>query len=45
MANEYLVVTVSGNTFVIEEAFGDNREAKHLLASGTGDYILHGYSF
>jgi len=44
MANDYIVVTVSGENLIIEEAFGDNREAMALLASGTGTYVMHGYN-
>lgn len=44
MANDYIVVTVSGEDLKIEEIFGDNREAQNLLASGVGDYVLHGYN-
>jgi len=43
MANEYLVVTISGGAVILEEAFGDNQDAAKLLASGTGDYIIYGY--
>ena len=43
MANEYMVVTVSGNTLVVEESFTDPQDAVSLLASGTGDCIVHGY--
>jgi len=43
MSNEYLVVTVSGSAFIVEEAFEDGQSARNLLASGVGNYILHGY--
>jgi hypothetical protein len=44
MASEYIVVTMSGNAVVVEESFTDPQAAANLLASGTGDCIMHGYN-
>ncbi len=44
MANEYIVVTVSGQSLIIEESFAAPTDAANLLASGTGTCILRGYN-
>jgi hypothetical protein len=45
MSNEYMVVTISGETIIVEETFTDATDAENLLASGTGSCILHGHNF
>ncbi len=45
MGNEYMVVTISGETIIVEETFVDGSAAENLLASGTGSCILHGHNF
>jgi len=44
MATDYIVVTVSGENLIIEEAFDNNADADALLASGTGTYVIHGHN-
>ena len=44
MATEYMVITVSGSEFIVEESFVDATAAANLLASGTGSCIMHGYN-
>jgi len=44
MASEYIVVTVSGQSLIIEESFTESVDAANLLASGTGNCIMHGYN-
>jgi hypothetical protein len=40
-----MVVTISGETIVVEESFVEPQDAANLLASGTGSCIMHGYNF
>jgi len=44
MATDYMVITVSGSEFIVEESFADATDAANLLASGTGSCIMHGYN-
>ena len=45
MGTEYMVVTISGQTILVEETFASATAAENLLASGTGSCILHGHNF
>ena len=44
MASEYIVVTVSGESLIVEGSFTESTDAANLLASGTGNCIMHGYN-
>jgi len=45
MTSQYMVVTISGETIVVEESFFVAQDAANLLASGTGDCIMHGHNY